>query len=299
MDTHVCMVRYRMAEVYFNYKGILFPSMACNYDDITFAENEFQVRDDDIFNITYPKSGTTWMIDILSLIKKNGKPTWNKTVPNWDRAPWIETHGNPKKLQASDECPRLITSHLPRHLFLKSLSASKAKVIYTVRNPKDTVVSLYHFAKMSSFYKDPESFDQFVKQFLVEDLPYGSWFDHVKGWMEMSGKDNFMFQTYEDLQTDLRGSVKKICQFLGKELDDKALDSVVESVSFQSMKQNQMSNFSLLPNGYMDQEKSPFMRKGMVGDWKNHFTIALNEYFDKIYKEKQGFSMLFPWHNNQ
>ncbi|XP_018431999.1 PREDICTED: sulfotransferase family cytosolic 2B member 1-like [Nanorana parkeri] len=277
----------------------MFPIMACQEEDITFAENEFLVRDDDIFNITYPKSGTTWVIDILSLIKKNGDPTWNKTAPNWERVPWIENNGIARKLQVSEEKPRLITTHLQRHLFVKSFTGSKAKVIYTIRNPKDVAVSLYYFSKMSSFFDDPGDFDQFVKVFLTEEIPYGSWFEHVKGWMEMFGKDNFMIQTYEDLQTDLRGSVIKICTFLGKELDDKAVDSVVENVSFQSMKENQMSNFSLVPSEFMDQMKSPFMRKGVAGDWKNHFSVALNESFDKIYKMKmQDLKVKFPWDKN-
>lgn len=286
----------KMSDPYFEYKGTLFPRMSTSYEDLAFAENEFQVWDDDIFNITYPKSGTTWMIEILSLIQKNGDPTWNKTVPNWDRAPWVENLACAKKLELSEERPRLITSHLAKHLFMKTFEGSKAKVIYTIRNPKDTAVSLYYFSKMSVFYKDPESMDSYLKHFLSGNLAFGSWFTHVKGWLEMLGKDNFMFHSYEDLQLDLRGSVVKICKFLGKELDDKAIDSVVENVSFKNMKENSMANFTLLPDGYMDQEKSPFMRKGIVGDWKNHFTVAQNEYFDKIYKaEMQDLRVKFPW----
>ncbi|KAM3923546.1 sulfotransferase 2B1-like isoform 1-T3 [Leptodactylus fuscus] len=285
-----------MSDLYHEYKGTLFPQKSSSLEDLAFVENEFQVRDDDIFNITYPKSGTTWMIEILSIIQKNGDPSWNQTVPNWDRAPWIETLGIAQKLKLSDEHPRIITSHLPRHIFMKSFEGSKAKVIYTIRDPKDTAVSLYYFSKMSVFYKDPESMDHCLKDFLSGNIPFGSWFDHVKGWMEMLGRDNFMFHTYEDLQRDLRGSVIKICKFLGKELDDKAIDSVVEYVSFKNMKENKMVNFTLLPTGYMDHEKSPFMRKGIVGDWKNHFTVTQNEYFDKIYNsEMKDFKVKFPW----
>ncbi|KAG8434056.1 hypothetical protein GDO86_012431 [Hymenochirus boettgeri] len=285
-----------MSQEYVSYKGYIFPAMSTSVMDLEFAENELQVRDNDIFNITYPKSGTTWMIEILSLIQTKGDPKWCKEVPNWDRGPWIEAPGVAEKVQQNQADQRILSSHLPKKVFCKSFAGSKAKVVYTARHPKDVVVSFYYFAKMSAFFKDPENFDQFLKDFLAGELPYGSWFDHIKGWMEMSGKENFLFNTYEDLKKDLRGSVKRISQFLGKDLDDAALDSVVNHVSFKIMKENKMANFTLVPDTYMDHDKSPFMRKGIVGDWKNHFTVAQSELFDEIYKERmKDFKMKLPW----
>ncbi|XP_069623592.1 sulfotransferase 2B1-like isoform X1 [Ranitomeya imitator] len=288
-----------MSDLHFEYKGVLYPNQSMSKEVLEFVENEFQVRDDDVYNITYPKSGTTWMVEILSLIQKNGDPTWSNTVLNWERVPWIEEFDYAEKLQQSEEHPRLITSHLHRNMFMKSFNGSKAKIIYTIRDPKDVAVSLYYFSTMSTYFKDPKNMDNLIREFLTENIPYGSWFNHVKGWMGLLGKDNFMFQTYEDLKKDLRGSVIKICRFLGKELDDEAVDSVVKHASFKNMKQNNMANYSLAPLDWMDLEKGPFMRKGIVGDWKNHFTVAQNEYFDKIYKaEMKDFSVKFPWDTN-
>ncbi|KAL8213208.1 UNVERIFIED_CONTAM: hypothetical protein K2H54_061290 [Gekko kuhli] len=42
--------------IYFTYKGILFPARELKEETVSYVENEFQVRDDDIFNIAYPKS---------------------------------------------------------------------------------------------------------------------------------------------------------------------------------------------------------------------------------------------------
>ncbi|XP_075770425.1 uncharacterized protein LOC102460158 isoform X6 [Pelodiscus sinensis] len=97
---------------------------------------------------------------------------------------------------------------------------------------------------------------------LQGQVPHGSWFDHVRGWMEMKGKDNFFFTTYEELQQDLRGSVQRLCQFLGQALDEGALTAVVENASFRAMQENQMCNSTLLPADIMDQEKGTFLRKG-------------------------------------
>lgn len=285
-----------MDNTYFKYKDVCFHQVAHKEEDLRHVEHEFQVLDDDVFNVTYPKSGTVWMIEILSLIHSKGDQALVQSIPNWDRAPWIETKEALKKLKSHPR-PRLITSHLPVQVFPKSFFSSKAKVIYTARNPKDMLVSLYYFAKMSSLYDDPESFEQFLDAFLKgADFLYGSWFDHVKGWMELKDKPNFLFLTYEELQQDLRAGVVKVCKFLGQELDDKTIDLVVENALFKNMKDNKMANFSSLPSGYMDQEKSKFMRKGITGDWKNHFTVAQSENFDLVYQEKmKDLEAMFPW----
>uniref|UniRef100_A0A670Z5P1 Sulfotransferase n=1 Tax=Pseudonaja textilis TaxID=8673 RepID=A0A670Z5P1_PSETE len=270
---------------YFQYKGISFPQVIYTESVLQMVEKDFQVRDDDIFNVTYQKSGTVWMLEILSLIRNNGDPTWCQTIPNWDRGPWFETVIG-YRTALTNKSPRIISSHLPVHLFAKSFFDSKAKIIYTVRNPKDVLVSLYHFASMFHPYKDPGTLDQFLECFLKGDVPFGSWFDHVKGWMNWKDKENFFFITYEELQEDLRGSVVRISQFLGKVLDDAAIDSVVANASFESMKSNKMSNFSLTPKFIMNQKKSAFLRKGISGDWKNHLTKAQSECFDQVYNER-------------
>lgn len=40
------------------------------------------------------------------------------------------------------------------------------QVIYVARNPKDIVVSFYHFHKMAKFLPEPSSFEDFLMQFL-------------------------------------------------------------------------------------------------------------------------------------
>ncbi|XP_074872005.1 sulfotransferase 2B1-like isoform X2 [Carettochelys insculpta] len=187
-----------MFKDYFQYKGISFPRVIYSEQGLQAAENKFQVRDDDIFNVTYQKSGTVWMLEILSLIRSNGDPSWCRTVPNWDRGPWYETNLGLRTAQGN-QSPRIISSHLPIHLFAKSFFQSKAKVLYTVRNPKDVVVSLYHFSQIFRPYKCPGQLDQFLEQFLEGDVPFGSWFDHVKGWLELRDCENFFWISYEEL----------------------------------------------------------------------------------------------------
>ncbi|XP_053124892.1 sulfotransferase 2B1-like isoform X1 [Hemicordylus capensis] len=286
-----------MSEVtYLTHKGIFFP-MVNDYaaDHLSFVENEFQLLDDDVVNVTYSKSGTHWMAEILGLIRHDGDPTWVLSTPLFQRTPWLEfVRGLKTALEYPS--PRMMNSHLPVQLFPKSFLNSKAKVVYTLRNPKDVLISHYYFSKALRVFKDPGTVQEHMEEFLSGNVPYGSWFDHVKGWMEMKDRANFFFITYEEMQQDLRSSVGRICRFLGKELNSQQIDSVVENASFQKMKDNKMSNFSQVPDMYMDHSKGKLMRKGISGDWKNLLTVSQSEHFDRVYREKMlGMNMTFPW----
>ncbi|XP_068098992.1 sulfotransferase 2B1-like [Hyperolius riggenbachi] len=279
----------------FMYKGVRFSTKIHSEDSLSFEENEFEVFDDDVFNITYPKSGTNWMIEILNLIKHNGDATISQTVPINQRSPWCEAITF-KDQVAKLTHPRFITSHLPYHLFAKSFSTSKAKIIYTIRNPKDIIVSLFYFVKTLSFFKANNNFQDSIDYFLQGKGMYGSWFDHIKSWMQIKGDSRFFFITYEELLKDRRGSVVRLCKFLGKELTDAQIDSVVEHSSFNSMKENKMSYWSDVKSEIVDQTKGSFLRKGVSGDWKNHFTVAQSEHFDKVYQERmKDLNMSFYW----
>lgn len=67
------------------------------------------------------------MIEIVSLILKDGDPSWIRSVPIWERAPWCETIMGAFSLPGQSS-PRVMSSHLPIQLFPKDFFNSKAKV---------------------------------------------------------------------------------------------------------------------------------------------------------------------------
>ncbi|XP_069804572.1 sulfotransferase 2B1-like [Dendropsophus ebraccatus] len=235
------------------------------------------------------------MIQILSLIKNKGDHEKSNILPIFMRSPWYESLGSQEAIQ-NIESPRVLSSHLQLHMFAKSYFKSKAKIVYTLRNPKDVVVSLFYFTKILKIYKAPEEFQEVLEDFIQGNALYGSWFDHVKGWMQMKDDSRFFFITYEELLQDLRGCVIRICKFLGQDLNDVQIDSVVKHSTFKSMAENVQTNWTKAPTDVMDQSKGSFLRKGVSGDWKNHFTVAQSEYFDKVYQEKmKDLNMNFFW----
>ncbi|MBZ3873715.1 Bile salt sulfotransferase [Sciurus carolinensis] len=241
------------------------------------------------------KVGTHWLVEILCLIHSKGDTKCIQSVSIWKWSPWLETRLGCKLLNESER-PRLLTSHLPFHLFPKSFFTSMAKVLYLMRNPKDVLVSSYYFWTTSNLTKKPESLERYFKCFIQGNVPYGSWFEHIRGWMSMRHRENVLLLSYEELQKDPRSTIEKICQFLGKKLKPEELDSVLKNSSFHVMKQNKMSNLEKMPESFSSRHFS-MARKGICGDWKNHFTVAQDEAFNKLYQEKMaGFPKdLFPW----
>lgn len=71
--------------------------------------------------------GTNWMIEIVCLILKDGDPSWIRSEPIWQRAPWCETIISAFSL-SDRPSPRIMSSHLPIELFTKAFFSSKAKV---------------------------------------------------------------------------------------------------------------------------------------------------------------------------
>ncbi|XP_078113426.1 sulfotransferase family 5A, member 1 [Sander vitreus] len=278
------------------FHGILFPGHLHTQDSLQLAL-KFPFQDTDIVIVSYPKSGTTWMQEIVSLISSRGDPQVSQTVPNWTRAPWLEHHYFAVVLEASPTTPRVITSHLPHHLLGPTLQGSKAKVIYVSRNPKDVAVSFYHFHKIANFLPEAGSFPEFLNRFLEGTLHYGSWFDHIKGWTSQTATmNNLLHVTYEEMSLDLHGVIKRVISHLHSPLLEDEINNCVKHCCFSSMKDNKMANYTLVPVDIMDHSKGSFMRKGKIGDWKNMFTEELNQYFKNIFESKmEDCALEFVW----
>ncbi|KAG9335412.1 hypothetical protein JZ751_004734 [Albula glossodonta] len=289
-----CSLVYSMDGKYIVFRGCRFPKASHTLESLRYAVN-FQVRDDDLFAVTYPKSGTTWMQEILPLLLNGGDLTPVQTIPNWDRVPWLEE--TRAALVLGDRAsPRTMVSHLPYHLMPPSFFSSKAKVIYVTRNPKDIAVSSFYFHQMASFLDDPGTFDEFLDKFLSGEVLFGKWTEHVKSWRNLDIEDRILYVTYEEMVQDLRGALGRFAKFLGKEFSQEVLDMVADHCQFKNMKNNTMSNYSLVPKEFMDSSKSPFLRKGVTGDWRNHFTPEQDARFSAVIKEEmKDTSCKFPW----
>uniref|UniRef100_UPI00403854E5 sulfotransferase 1A1-like isoform X1 n=1 Tax=Callospermophilus lateralis TaxID=76772 RepID=UPI00403854E5 len=260
----------------------------------------FQAWPDDLLISSYPKTGSTWVTEIMEMIYQGGNLEKCHRAPIYERVPILELKwpglSTGMDILKDTPAPRLLRTHLQLTLLPQSFLDQKVKVIYVARNAKDVAVSYYNFYKMAKGYPEPGTWDNFLEKFMDGQVSFGSWYQHVLEWGELSRTHPVLYLFYEDLKENPKREIEKILEFLGCSLSEETVDHIIQHTSFKEMKKNPMANYTTLPTELMDHNISPFMRKGIVGDWKSVFTVAQNECFDAHYAKKMaGCKLNFRW----
>lgn len=229
---------------------------------------ETDFKDGDLMLATYPKSGTTWMQEIMYLIQNGADVKEAKNRPPMVRVPFMELEALWPMIQPR-KSPRLLKTHLQSHYFQRQIENNKVKVVFVTRNPKDTLASYYHFyQKMEELGNFKGTWNDFFDIIKADELIYGNWFDFTLGWWNLRHRDNVLVLKYEDMKADPEQMVREVAEFCEAPLTGDQLDTIVRATSFDTMKQEAHNKNKL--------------RKGQTGDWKTHFTVAQAAYFDNI-----------------
>ncbi len=194
-------------------------------------------------------------------------------------------HGNVIAEVEAMMSPRMMKTHLQYSFMSRAVSMSKVKVIVVIRNPKDVMVSFYHFYRMFSHMGNYSGgWNHFFDMFMAGKVAGGSWFQHTLSWWDIRKQPNVLIITYEDMIANLLDIIQQVAVFIEKEVSTEHAQKIAEMTSFKYLKKELDPIFEQSPT--MNQKVSPFMRKGEIGDWKNYFTVAQNELFDKLFKQR-------------
>lgn len=266
------------------YKDVILPAMLEKTLD---AIRKFTVRADDVWVVSWPRSGTTWVQEIVYLIQSDLDIAQEDQKNIEQRFSFLENVYPGLKTIEDSKSPRLIKSHLPFHLLPEQMETVRPKVIYVLRNPKDILISYYSFLKMLKPLKFEGTFDEFCDRFTKDKVYYSPWGKHVRAAWELEKEGaNILIVKYEDLHMDLSANIERIAQFLGKKLSSEQISAIHERCQFENMKQNNSVNYSWWDDyGIRDKTQSHFLRKGQVGDWKTHITAFINRRIEKMVQD--------------
>ena len=99
--------------------------------------------------------------------------------------------------------------------------------------------------------------------------------DWVRGWRDNRDPERSIVLRYEEMLDDVRACLVRTAELFGLDASSARIDEIAAAHDFRSMSGGR---------GAGQADDGSFVRKGVAGDWANHFTPELKE----IYKDAIG-----------
>ncbi|KAG5527752.1 hypothetical protein RHGRI_028633 [Rhododendron griersonianum] len=263
----------------------------------------FKPLPNDVILASFPKTGTTWLKSLLyyivnrSSIDQLTRSNPHKLVPQLELQVYGPHATSPPPFPSPDTSSsnRIFGTHLPYQIIGETVYTSDCRVVYVARNPKDTLVSMWHFVNTLEMFKTfPWPLEDFVDNFCKGHIAFGPYYDDVLGYHKesMERPKKFFFITYEELKRDPKTHVTKLAEFLGYPFDnEEQVEEVVRSSSIETLRNHEV-NKSTDSFSFFEFPHNSYFRKGQVGDHKNYLTKDMINRIDTITREKFQGSIL-------
>lgn len=255
-----------------NVNALLLPAIKDRNDgagDRTFHET---IRPTDLFICSYPKSGTTWIGYLLAQLLKQdadeqlGLDSFNRYVPDVNL---IYARRAPLADFASLSSPRFFLCHA-------AYDAMLPNVVYVLRDPRDVLVSYYHYNRFLN-----KKFDLTLADYLRADNRWPcDWNEHVESWLTPKRHPRMIVVRYEDLHTDTAGAIHRILTLAGITVVASRIQAAIDAARFDRMRLVE-EKFGVSNKAGDPVER--FVRKGKVGSWREEMGPKEREIFERRY----------------
>ncbi|OSQ44555.1 sulfotransferase domain-containing protein [Marivita geojedonensis] len=243
------------------------------------------IRPDDVFVVTPPKCGTTWMQTIVALLL-SGDPEVETELSV--KMPWVdirirEMSEVAERLEAMTR-RRSMKSHTP----LDGLPLDDhAQYICVFRHPLDAHISFRKHVRnipmpwFDHWYPedDPDgvAFRRFLdggaEGFDTDANPLAHILQHYRAARALSGRPNVSLFHYADMTRDLAATFERLSALLGTPHSDAVMARLVEAATFEHMKANAHRYAPSGGKGFLKSDAA-FFSSGTNGTWKGLLSDA-------------------------
>ncbi|XP_063727129.1 amine sulfotransferase-like [Symsagittifera roscoffensis] len=273
-------------------KDTYFQTTRSHTEDTIDRTYNLETRDDDVFLLSYPRTGTTWTQNIMLALKRDTEflkeVTDGETLAHHFTFLELVSHFFTEPVDvrvARQESPRFFKTHLPVQSAPKEIQEKHRKCVFIFRNPKDCVISFHKFYHSNARLDAPESFDSFVKEFQDGTVNYGGYWNWCKYWFNYINKnpETCFVMFYEDLLADFDSNVRALGKFLGFEPSDEKLKAIKEATSIESMS-NRIQIFDSFIGQGQSKSYEKKLSKEVIDDFDRRTRESLSDtgYLDKF-----------------
>ncbi|KAH0669475.1 hypothetical protein KY285_023641 [Solanum tuberosum] len=267
----------------YNYQGCWTPPRLLQ--GVIACQQQFQAEDSDIILVTTPKSGTTCQKSHVLV------PFLEHTLYVDGQVPDFSTFTS----------PRLLATHVPFASLPKSIMDSRTKLIYLCRNPKDTFISMWHFANnLRLHHKETSSIHEMFDPFCDGLSRYGPFWNHELDYWKQSieNPNKVFFLMYEEIKEKPKIQLKCLADFLEcpfsiEEENCGVVNEILRMCSFENLRNLEVNTNGKLSTG---EGNKVLFHRGEIGDWRNYFTTERSDKLNLIIEEKfQGSGLKFSY----
>jgi len=234
----------------------------------TYILSKFENTSPDIYIVSYPKCGRTWLrIMLIKYFEKLGyeilRHKDNSILHIKDMIVIKFEHDKGNWVPAPFH---------PKHIKFNKKKYGNKRVIFLIRDPRDVLISSwYHLKYRENIYK------QGLTDFIIDELIgiqkivhfFNIWYKN-----QQNTKD-FLLLSYENLHNRTEDSFQKMLEFIGHSTDSQLLNKAIEDTKFNKMQRMESSGDLKEPwmkPGSNKSQKSLKIRKGKIGSYKDELS---------------------------
>ncbi|MEP7134054.1 MAG: sulfotransferase domain-containing protein [Chloroflexota bacterium] len=180
----------------------------------------------DVFIVTPPKCGTTWMQQIVHGLRTRGSMDFDEICRV---IPWLNmAYDCGMDIYAPQVAhPRAFKTHATLDETPKG-----GKYIIVLRNPHDALISHYYFFEGFFFEKGSIDLETFAREYYI---PRRTVFNHIQALWDRRKDKDVLPLCYENMKLDLPRTVELVAKFIGVPLDNELREIAIQQSDIKFM----------------------------------------------------------------